>query len=548
MGARFAFSRDGTMLAYAEETSSGSGVRIRRLDQADATLVSGTEGAVAEAFSPDGTSLAFITASKELKIVSLKGGPPVVIARNADGYEGVDWAADNFIYFISTDSLVVSRVSSSGGSVEHVGTLESSDLPVGFTLHSSPVASADGRWVLFSISRGPDRPGDIGVVDLETRTTRLIGTHGHALCVRWGHLLYVTGDGTLWAAPFDTRRLETTGTPVALLPGIQTRDGVAAAVVAGNGALAYVAALPPSSELVWVNRDGDETAIDPGLQMAFNAGAISPDGSRLAISSLEPSGAGTVWIYDLLQRTLSRFTQDGALNFRPVWTPDGTNIVYASDRGSEARARALWIRKADASDTARLVVGSRRHAQEISWPARGNLVVYREGYDDGGTHRDIRYLALDGDTTTHPMLATRADELNPSLSPDGRWLAYVSNQSGRDEVYVTPFPGSGTRVQVSRDGGTGPRWAHSGRELFYRSSDNKLMAMDVVTSPALAIARRRPLFPVDVYSFDRQYPMYDVARDGQRFLFIKPPPSVGLEVVANWGAEVLPRLRQGKSR
>jgi serine/threonine-protein kinase len=246
MGARLAFSRDGITLAYAEETSSGSGVRIRRLDQADATLVSGTEGAVAEAFSPDGASLAFITASKELKIVSLAGGTPVVIARNADGYSGLDWSADNFVYFISTDTLVVSQVSSSGGAVDHIGTLEASELPVGFTAHRSPVASADGRWVLFSVYRGPDREGDIGVVDLQTRTTRLIGTHGVALGVRWGHLLYVSGDGTLWAAPFDTRRLETTGTPIALLPGIQTRDAVTDAVVAGNGALAYFAALPPS--------------------------------------------------------------------------------------------------------------------------------------------------------------------------------------------------------------------------------------------------------------------------------------------------------------
>jgi eukaryotic-like serine/threonine-protein kinase len=544
MRARLAFSRDGTTLAYSEATASSSGVRIRRLDHADATLVSGTDGAVAQAFSPDGTSLVFVTASKELKTVSLAGGTPVVIARRVDGYTGVDWAADGFVYFVSTDSQVVSRVSSSGGAVEHVGNLESSELPVGFTTHRYPVTSEDGRSVLFTVYRGPARESEIGVVDLRSGTTRMIGTKGHALGVRWGHLLYVTADGTLWAVPFDSRRLEPRGSPTALVPGIRTEEGVSDAVVGSNGALAYVAAVPAASELVWVTRDGVETSIDPGLRMAFDAVAISPDGNRLALSARETGGTGSVWIYDLWQHTLSRFTQDGALNFRPVWTPDGANVVYASDRGSEARARALWIRRADASDTARLVVGSRRHAQEISWPAQGNLVVYREGYDDGGMNRDIRYLALNGDTTTYPVLATRADELNPSLSPDGRWLAYVSNESGRDEVYVTSFPGSGTRVQVSRDGGTSPRWAHGGTELFYRSSDNQLMAMDVVTSPALAIARRRALFPVDAYSFDRQYRTYDVSPDGGRFLFIKPPPSLGLEVVANWGAEVLPRLRE----
>ncbi len=548
MGARYAFSPDGRALAYAEATPAGSGVRIRRLDRTESALVPNTEGAVAEAFSPDGEKLAFITRTRELKVLSLSGGAPVTIARNVDGDSGVDWSRDGYLYFISNDSVVVSRVDAGGGAVEHVGTLDASELPLGFTLHRYPRATPDGRAVLFSIYRGPGREGDIGVVDLKSRTTKLIAKGVQVLGVRWGHLLYLTADGTLWAARFDERRLVTTGTPVALVPGIQFDDQVGLAIVAEDGTLAYAPAVPAASELVWLTRDGAETGLNPSLRMSFDAVAISPDGGRVAVSAIETDGTGAIWIYQLAQQTLSRFTQDGALNFRPVWTPDGSSIVYASDRGNETRARALWMRKADASDTAHLVVRSPRHAQEITWPNAGDLVVYREGYDDAGAFRDIRYLQLGGDTTTHPFLATRADELNPALSPDGRWLAYVSNQTGRDEVYVTPFPGPGPRVQLSNSGGTGPKWGHSGRELFYRASDGQLMAMDVVTTPSLAIARRRALFQTDSYRFDRQHPSYDVSPDDQRFLFIKTPPSVGLEVVSNWATEVLPRLRGRSSR
>jgi len=172
-------------------------------------------------------------------------------------------------------------------------------------------------------------------------------------------------------------------------------------------------------------------------------------------------------------------------------------------------------------------------------------IVYRDGYDDGRTLRDIFYRRFAGDTTIHPYAATSADEQNPALSPDARWLAFISNESGRDEVYVGAFPGPGVRTQVSNGGGTGPVWAHSGRELFYRSLDGQMIAVDLaVTGSRLTPSNRRALFSTAPYLQDRTHPPYDVSVDDRRFLMIKPSAVPTMDVVLNWLREVEPRLRR----
>jgi eukaryotic-like serine/threonine-protein kinase len=547
---RIALSPDGRTVAYADYSpGERGGIYLRPLHRAEATHVPGTAGARTVAFSPDGSALAFVAASGaggrgEMRIVPIAGGAPTTVARNVEWFEGNDWGADGFIYFISRDSLVVSRVPATGGAVEHVGTTEDSPLPAGYRRHKHPHLTPNRRGVLFTVYRGEGVEDDIGVVDLRTRETRLIAKGAYVVGVLGDHLLFVTTEGTLCAVRFDERDLTVSGAAVPLLPNLSVSEGAAQVALSGDGTLAYVNATPPESELVWVGMDGVETPVDPSLRRAFDALAISPDGSRIAFSSPEADGTSNIWLYDVAQHTIARFTDDGAVNFRPKWSPDGVSIVYAADRNDERRARSLWIRRADAADTAHILVRSHRHAQEVSWPRQSGPIIFRDGYDDGGTLRDLRYRMPGSDTTSRVFLASNADEHNPALSPDGRWLAYVSLESGRDEVYVSPFPGPGPRTIVSNGGGTGPIWARSGRQLFYRAADGSMIALELTGSASFSIARRRVLFSATPYLDSRNHAPYDIAPDDSRFLFIRTPPSEGLEVVSNWAAEVLPRLRE----
>ncbi|HSA58027.1 MAG TPA: protein kinase [Gemmatimonadaceae bacterium] len=540
---RISIAPRGDVVAWTDDRPGAeAGIHVRRLNDADAALLPGTADALTHGFSPDGASLAFVTSGSLLRVLPRSGGAPVTLARGVDWYGGIDWAEDGYVYFTSVDSGVVSRVLASGGVPERLGTLDSTGTTQGFRAQNLPRLLPDRRGVIFSVYRGPGREHDLGVIDLRTRGTRLIGQGGPVVGVYRGHVLCVTADGTLRALPFDEERLALSGDPIPLVPNVAVEQAVTQAALADDGTLIYSAALSQESQLVWVDREGRESPLNPELARAFDAVAISPAGDRVAVSIVDADGTGAIWVYDVAAQTLSRLTRDGALSYRPAWAPDGLRIVFASDRQSQDGVRQLWVQPAGGADSATLLVPSRRHAQEITWTKGGDWIAYRDGYDDGGTLRDIRYRRLGSDTTTHAYAATNADEQNPALSPDARWLAYVSNESGRDEVYVGAFPGPGTRTQISSAGGTGPIWGRSGREIFYRSLDGQMVAVDVsVSGPRISPLNRRVLFSVAPYRHDRTHPAYDVAADG-RFLVIKPPAASGMEVVLNWLREVEPRL------
>lgn len=207
------------------------------------------------------------------------------------------------------------------------------------------------------------------------------------------------------------------------------------------------------------------------------------------------------------------------------------------------------IQRADGTDSPELLVGSARHAQEVTWTGGSEWIVYRDGYDDGATLRDIRYRRAGTDTTTYPYAATRADEYNPALSPDGRWLAYVSNESGRDEVYVAPFPGPGNRTPISALGGFGPIWAHKGLTLFYRAQNGAMVQVNLAASgQRLTPTARRPLFDATPYVHERTHPAYDISADDQRFLMIRQTDAPMIEVVLNWARELDERLERRPER
>src|SRR5512146_300545 len=436
------------------------------------------------------------------------------------------------------------RVRASGGGSEAVSKLETSSLPIGYKTHQSPRSLGGGAGIAFSVFRAPGRDGDIGVADVRTRTPRYIAKGAAVVGVIDEHLLVVTNDGTLEAIPFDERRLEVRGAPVPLVTGIFVSEGRAQAALARDGTLIYIASLAPASQLVWVSREGVESPLGGTIDKSIGNVAISPAGDRVAMG--EGPAKSAVWLYDIRNQTLSEFAHSGLLDQRPTWMPDGSSIVFVSDRGSASTVRSLWIQPVDGRDTARLFVAARRLAQEVSWVAKSPWVVYRVGYDDGQTGRDLRYFRPGPDTTSHAYLATKADELNPALAPDGRWLAYVSNESGRDQVYIGPCPGPGAPTQVSDAGGTGPLWSHDGRTLFYRALDGRFMSVDVSAGARLELSNRRALFSTLPYVSDRTHPAYDIAPDDRRFLFVKPSTEPALDVVVHWFDEARGRLGRGR--
>jgi len=296
-----------------------------------------------------------------------------------------------------------------------------------------------------------------------------------------------------------------------------------------------------------VSRSGVETDVDTSLARSFIGLALSPGGDRLAVAIDDANSKSSVWTYDLARRTLARISQAGELAYRPQWAPDGRHVVFSGDRGDTAAVRSLWSIGLDGSDSLRLLVASKRHAQEVSWPAGGRYLAFRDGFDDATTRRDIHYM-VPGETTSHPMLTSKADEFNPAVSPDGRLLAYASDESGRAEVYLTAFPAGGARHQVSNAGGSSPVWARNGKQLYFRAANGTIIATVIEAAAANPIGVQRPLFDAARYFYDANGQSFDVAPQDDRFLFIKPPPRASINVVVNWWSEAEAKLAKVRGR
>jgi len=539
-GNTIALSPDGRRFVYVGPGESGTQLWLREMDRLEATAIPGTESAASPFFSPDGRSVAFFTGGT-LKVVSLDGGPPVTLATDTLYSVGGSWGDDGFLYVVEAGPELdpVVRIPAAGGAPD---TVARPDTSLGREF-AWPEVLPGGAGVLFTthLPSGTNEDAAIAVASIATGKVTTILTGITARYAQPGFIVYARADGTLLAVPFDVGSLEVTGPSTALLGGISTkRPQTAEFSIARNGSLLYLNGEAGSEQMVWVDRDGGEQVIDPGLEQTFTAVALSPDGGRIALSYEEESGQN-VWIYDLAQATLSRLTFQGSFNWRPEWLPGGREITYAS---RVQLSRDLYTIPADGSGSARLTAESDIGVQEASWSRDGRYLVYRTGPGRDAYTRNIMYLER-GDTTPRTFLATDADEVNPKISPDGRWLAYVSDESGRDEVYVRPFPGPGGRWQISTDGGTEPLWSHAGREIFYRSRDGKLVSAAVTIGATFSVGQRRVLFSTAEYKTDRDHTLYDITPDDQRFLMIKQTGgSRSVVVVLNWFAEVMKTMGQ----
>jgi serine/threonine-protein kinase len=519
-----AISPDGSTLAYvAAAPGIGRQLFVRPLDTLDNRALAGTEGAAAPFFSPDGQWLGFFADGK-LKKIPLTGGAPQTLC-DSDSSLGGAWAADDTIYFLPTATSGIWKVPATGGTAQAVTTL---DRASGEVSHRFPEVLPGGQALIFTVWTGPGSDEKHTHLQMLTTGERRVLLRGASTgrYLATGHLLY-SRDDAVTVAPFDLDTLQVTGPSVAMPERVLDDEG-AHYGVSTTGTFVYIPADARRFErrLVWVDPQGAVAPLSSPLR-PYTDPAISPNGRYAAFTNIGP--VETIWIHDFSRGTQTALTlSDAGSSQSPIWTADGTRIVY---RGTRAGFRNLFWRAMDGSDGEERLTTS-EYLQGPMSASPGNIVFFEGG-------RDIWVLPLDTRTPV-PFLQTPVFETAARFSPDGRWLAYVSFDSGVGEVYVRPFPGPGGRLQISNGGGTEPVWSRNGRELYYRDG-NRMMSVALTAEPALIAERPRLLFEGSYLRSDTGGAGYDVAADG-RFLMVQPlEPEhavTAINVVLNWSDDL----------
>jgi serine/threonine-protein kinase len=468
-------SPDGIVVAFVAQKSAGDRPQlyVRRLDQLQAAPLPGTDDAASPFFSPDGDWIGFFAAGK-LKKIAVTGGAAVTLC-DATTARGGAWSGDGTIVFQSNarDAPLL-RVSSAGGT-----PVPASSLAEGEVNQLWPQVLPDGQALLFTSVSAPFSTNL--VVQAPLTGTRTVVQRGgyHGRYLPSGHLVYLY-DGTLFAVPFDLDQLTVTGPAVPALEGVASNkvSGAAqfAVSVSGSGALVYLKGpISGTGEPIhWVDFRGTRTVLRATAATWMNF-LFAPDGQRLALQQIS-DGQGDIWVYEWARDVLTRLTFDPASDQKPVWTPDGRRLVFTSARADKTTSNIYWQR-ADGTGDAQRLTESPHFQQPTSWHPSGKFLAFEE-FDSGSnksvTNTDLMILPVAGDEasgwmpgTPTKFLSTPFSEREPMFSPDGRWLAYSSNESGRDEVYVRPFPGPGAKWQISTGGGVYPTWSRTKRELLY---------------------------------------------------------------------------------
>jgi serine/threonine-protein kinase len=523
-----AVSPNGEYLAYVTERHGLQRLYLRPLDRLESTPLPGTEGAVAPFFSPDSQWVGFFAGGK-LKKIPVTGGAPEELCDALAGYGG-SWASNGVIYFSPGSFNGVSQVSAEGGTPQPFTTLQQGEIT-----HRWPQVLPGGDAVLFTSRTGPgsdERHVQVQRVSSGERRVLVRGDTG--TYVPTGHLLFVqVATGTLVAVPFDAAELKVGAMPpVALSAGILPGGEGAHYAVSDTGLLAYVTGRSDfeNGALVWVDRSGNVESV-LAASHPYDVPRLSPDGSRVAFMRHGPRFE--VWVHDISRGDATKLISDGSDQY-PIWTRDGKRLAY---RATRAGTRNIFWRMADGSGTEeRLTQGAGSDAP-TSWSPDGQILLFTRA----AAEVDILGLRI-RDRTTQPFVQTRFLEAAPQFSPDGRWVAYRSDESGRSEIYVRPYPGPGGKWQVSTDGGAEPVWNPRGPELFYRNG-NRMMSVNIGSSPTFTAARPTVLFTATYVPASTPYPNYDVSRDGRRFLMVQsdlrqPAAPTQLVVVLNWFEEL----------
>jgi serine/threonine-protein kinase len=547
-------SADGTRLVYVAGPEAQ--LMVRAIEALDAVPVRGITGVRSPFFSPDGRWIGFFT-TNELRKVAIAGGPPVTLCPIVTAPRGASWGPDDTIVFATADPTTgLFRVAAAGGTPT---VLTTPDAAHGEGNHLFPSVLPNGRAVLFTItsSSGGSETAQVAVRDLTTgRTTTLIRGGSQAEYVAPGVLVYALA-GTLRAVRFDPGTLAVLSDPVPVVEAVTTlASGAAEFSVSRTGALVYVpgGATAGTRSLVWVTRQGHEDPLAAAPLRAYTMPRLSPDGTRVALDIRDQQL--DIWIWDLKRQTLTRLTDAPALDQFPVWTPDSRRVIFASAR---AGGTNLFWQAANNTGTVERLTTSPNAQWPLSISPDGTRLIVREIVPTTGV--DLRVLRLDPSTPlrtdpsaalgtparqTEPLLQTTSTEDNGEISPDGHWLAYQSNESGRNEISVRPFPTvDAGHWTISTTGGTRPVWARSGTELFYLDGAGAMTRVPIQTAPTFSAGTPTTLFATR-YNSAAAGRTYDVSPDGQRFLMIKN--NVGTEqaptmvVVLNWLEELKARL------
>jgi DNA-binding SARP family transcriptional activator/Tol biopolymer transport system component len=548
---RMALSPDGSRLAYIG--GSRSQLLIRPRNQLRATAVPGTEGVTTPFFSPDGSQVGFLVENKVQIAPFDMRTPPITVTDTLTGVTGASWGPDGFIYADASGPLGLVRVEARPGAKPRWFTVL--DTASGEFDHTWPDVLPNGKGVLFTDAlRGKTGAKGrnsyaIAVADIPSGKHRVVVDDAmYARYATSGHLLYVTTNKTLMVVPFDQNSMKITGEPTALTEGMRLGlFGSADLAVSATGTLVYATGAGQGQwEVVWVTRDGKTLPVDPDWQGGYFAfPALSPDGKWLAVARSATTEFINLWIKRLDRGPSIKLTLEGRWNVGPAWTPDGRSVTFSSNAGSGAFQ--LWTRRADGSAPAALQFREKRHVYGPRWSPDGKWLIFHTDPAQSGAG-DILGIRPEIDSVPVALVASGFTELSPALSPDGRWLAYVSNETGEDKIYVVPFPKTGAaKWAISTSGGTEPLWSHRGSELFYRDAAENLVAVEVRTKPAFSVGRSTSLFPAGGFYSYRFAPQYAVGPGDRRFLMIRPAePNTPdkLIVVENWFEELKAKPRK----
>ncbi len=522
-GASAILSPDGSRLALvAIGSDQKQRIYVRALDQLQATTLPGTENARDPFFSPDGQWIGFFAEGK-LKKISVQGGAAVAVC-DVPNDRGGSWGDDGMIAFAKDSTSALSIVSSAGGTPQALTTL---DKQAGESTQRWPQVLPGGKSVLFTSNNTLTNfeDADIVVYSVETHQRKVLQHGGfYARYLPSGFVVYIH-EGTLFAVPFDPGRQKVTGQPAPIL------EGVASSAVGGaqfsfseTGNFLYITGkgLGQEVSIYWMDREGKFTPLRETLANYYDL-AFSPDGKRLALD-IDDGKRRDIWVYEWERDILTRLTFTGVSNGYPVWTPDGQRIVYSSQE--KGGAQNLWWIRADGAGDAQRLTEDKYTQIAHSWRPDGKVLAFSQV--NPGTNYDVMTLSIEGEKSggkpeePKPFVNSTFTEGDPVFSPDGRWLAYESDESGNYEVYVRPFPGPGGKWQVSSGGGKFPKWSRNGKEFFYRTEDRKIMMVTYTASGDSFHADKPQLWSPGQFT-DRGTGFYtfDVHPDGRRFAVLK---------------------------
>jgi eukaryotic-like serine/threonine-protein kinase len=539
LGYTFALSPDGERIVFEADRAGQKQLWLRPLDSTEVRPIPGTEGGSLPFWSPDSRFLGF-WADGKLKKIAISGGPVETLA-DAPVLRGGTWNAEEVIVFGPDVGSPLLRVSASGGAVSPVTTIDKTRGEIG---HRWPVFLPDGRHFLFLALNQNSQEGAICIGSLDsTQKKILMRSSSRPLYAQPGYLLYAGGHRLL-AQAFDASTLKATGEPLLLAEGVDPigqvgPTGYVRMSVSTTGALAFRRESERLGQLTWYDRSGKKlgTVGPPG---DYNDPALSPDGARLVVLRTDQrSRSADIWSFDLGREAFARLSFDSAALGFPVWSPDGEQIVYAAFRSGSTN---LYRKAASGSGRDDLLLKSDAFKFPTDWSRDGRFMLYTSF--DPRTQLDLWLLPMPGPTKPMPYVVADGLQRHGRFSPDTRWVAYTSDESGRQEIYVQAFPSTGGRWQVSSSGGDNAFWRSDGRELFYLDAELQLMAVDVKGSETFESGTPRSLFrisPPDVVGLAGSHRNYVPAADGKRFLVnskVEGAPVTPIVVVLNWTASL----------